>query len=306
MFQLAIHAFEPFKLYEFLGATMFLTTGKTTYPDLERLSADQMERRLNSRSLGLLEAAREKIPLGVINVDDDEPVSIDEKARVQFIHQTVKEFMMTGEGYLVIREGVAEYLQHSGIVLLFQYLMGILVHFVPDQADFDASQFLICNFTRYAQRCELREHQRAADYLSPTLSRITEQERHNFLTRVIDEAWPPKCANLLSYLRGQPGIQLLLFYILCGLPDSVRSQAETITTELTNEEIAHLFSAATELDSVRGEEFKSYSMKEVLLSCELQTRLDRRDLRTAERAPDACFNDFSHEKDAKAGDIHVV
>ena len=81
MFQIAIYARTPFGLYEFLAATLFLTTQKGTYPELQRLSLDQMHRRLNSRSAGLLEAATSK---------------------VQFIHQTVKEFMSTRIGILAM------------------------------------------------------------------------------------------------------------------------------------------------------------------------------------------------------------
>ena len=56
MFQIAIYARQSFSIYLFLAATLFLTTGRRTYPDLQRLSLDQMERRLNSRSAEMLDA----------------------------------------------------------------------------------------------------------------------------------------------------------------------------------------------------------------------------------------------------------
>ena len=59
MFQIATCARDPFSLYEFLAATHFLTTGRGTYPDLGRLSDEQLERRLNSRSAGLLEVPKD-------------------------------------------------------------------------------------------------------------------------------------------------------------------------------------------------------------------------------------------------------
>jgi hypothetical protein len=55
MFQVASHATAQFLLYPFLAAFFFLTTGKALSSDLERLSVDQMVRRLNSPSFGLLE-----------------------------------------------------------------------------------------------------------------------------------------------------------------------------------------------------------------------------------------------------------
>ena len=56
MFQIVKCCREPFSLYQLLGATLFLTTGRGTYPELQRLSWDQTEGRLYSRSAGLLDA----------------------------------------------------------------------------------------------------------------------------------------------------------------------------------------------------------------------------------------------------------
>ena len=58
MFQIVKCCRKPFSLYELLSASLFLTTGKGTYPELQRLSDDQMERCLYSRSSGLLDAPK--------------------------------------------------------------------------------------------------------------------------------------------------------------------------------------------------------------------------------------------------------
>ena len=56
MFEIVKCCREPFSMYQLLGATLFLTTERGTYPELQRLSSDQMEHRLYSRSAGLLDA----------------------------------------------------------------------------------------------------------------------------------------------------------------------------------------------------------------------------------------------------------
>ena len=83
LFQIVLHARVPFQLAGLLAATLFLTTQKETYHELpKRLSLDQMQRRLNSRSAGLLE---------VIGLASGSQRKQDfRQLDVQFIHQTVK------------------------------------------------------------------------------------------------------------------------------------------------------------------------------------------------------------------------
>jgi hypothetical protein len=107
MFQIATYALTPLSLYDLWAVALFITTGKEPYPNFERLSEDQMERRLYSRSAGLLEAT------GGYSAYD---------RPVQFIRQTVKEFVLTGEGSEVIQEAIADKHQESGYSLIFRYL----------------------------------------------------------------------------------------------------------------------------------------------------------------------------------------
>ena len=58
MFQIVKYCLKPFSLYDLLGASLYITTGIRTYPELQRLSDDQMERRLYSRSAGLLDTPK--------------------------------------------------------------------------------------------------------------------------------------------------------------------------------------------------------------------------------------------------------
>jgi hypothetical protein len=106
MFQIASHTIQPIVLYDFIAASMYLTTGDRAIRDIGQLSLDQMRRRLNSRSCGLLEVTR--IDSGFLGP-------------VQFIHQTVKEFMGTEVGAAAIREGLSRSLQEDGHALIRRY-----------------------------------------------------------------------------------------------------------------------------------------------------------------------------------------
>ena len=83
MFQIAIHSLRPFEMKDFLAVALLITTSCS---ETQELSVDQIKRRLNSPSAGLLERSS----YGV----------------VQFIHQTVKDFMVTGRGRKLICESV--------------------------------------------------------------------------------------------------------------------------------------------------------------------------------------------------------
>jgi hypothetical protein len=104
MFQIASHAHLS---GYFIAASMYLTTGDRAIQDIDQLSLDQMLRRLNSRSCGLLEVAR--IDSGFLGP-------------VQFIHQTMKEFLRTEVGAAAIREGLRRSLQEDGHALILRYI----------------------------------------------------------------------------------------------------------------------------------------------------------------------------------------
>jgi hypothetical protein len=121
------------------------------------------------------------------------------------------------------------------------------------------------NFVQYAQSYEQGEHQRALDRFEPALSWLCEQQRHELLTRIIDNSWAPEWANWVGSLRDRLAIQLLHFYVLCGLIDSFHHQASSITSELTEEESCRLLSCATFLDAGRHDRVNATLMKEELL-----------------------------------------
>ena len=105
MFRIVLSSLVPLKLATLLEAAVFLTAGnrlRFDFAQVQKLSKDQMHRRLYSRSGGLLE---------------------DSADRVQFMHQTVKEYMIVGDGAFVISQGNQPDLRQSGNVMIVRYLL---------------------------------------------------------------------------------------------------------------------------------------------------------------------------------------
>lgn len=231
MFQIAAYAHEPFLLNEFLAAALFLTTGKDSYPDIQRLSEEQMERRLNSRSAGLLEVPRART------------------GPVQFIHQTVKEFMITGSGGSVIREGLSDRELESGISLIFRYILKLIECFTSRALDLDAQRFVIENFMYYAFALEWTEKRCIADSFEPKTLRLSEQLQHDILTQILDAFYEKhvdcRSTNMLSSMRQHSGIKFSLFYLLCNLPLSLKKSLSTHKSSMKKEEYYCLLQAVT-------------------------------------------------------------
>ena len=235
MFQVAICAREPFYIYEFLTATHFLATGRGTYPDLQRLSSEQLERRLNSRSAGLLEVSRKG------------------EGPVQFIHQTVKEFVTAGDGKLVIREGLSDRRLESGFSLIFRYILKLLENFTADALDLDAQIFVTNNFVYYANILEESEKECVADSFEPSILllplRLQRSIHRQILLRFYESRpdtafgalmWGPHCR------KGR--MRLCLFYLLCNLTLSLKKSLATRKAEMTWDECCILLRAVLEVE----------------------------------------------------------
>ncbi|KAL2044714.1 hypothetical protein N7G274_002488 [Stereocaulon virgatum] len=102
MFKIAVCAKHPLPLMHFLAVASFSTTGKHT--DLQGLPMDQMKRRLNGRSAGLLDTT-------------------GFEREVQFIHQTVKDFMTNGSGFTVACECLGDKSHDNGHLLILRYIL---------------------------------------------------------------------------------------------------------------------------------------------------------------------------------------
>lgn len=236
MFQIASCAFEPFVLHEFLASALFLT-GNDYYPEIQRLSEEQMERRLNSRSAGLLEVAKSGTGL------------------VQFIHQTVKEFMITGMGGSVIREGLSDKHLESGFGLIFRYILKLFDCFTSRALDFDAQRFVIRNFRTYAYALERSEEWCIAYSFELSILRLSEKLQHDILTRILDGLFQSRhfkykltgldhpLSNTYINIQ-QKGMKFCLFYLICDLPLSLKKSLSTHKSSMNTEEYWTLLQAA--------------------------------------------------------------
>lgn len=227
MFQIAMCSREPFCLYDFLSAALFLSTGRKSY-ELERLYANQLESRLYSRSAGLLEAPTPYSELSVAR----------SKIRtVQFIHQTVKEFMIVGEGSNVIREGIEASSQESGYVLIFRYILHLLNNYTSDYVGAGALKFVRRNFLYYARISELQEKRCVAKDFESSICLLSERAQNEILTLILDFHQAKKRWSAVVHgLRDRPRVRLLFFYVLCGLRLSLCEKLPSHKADLVEED----------------------------------------------------------------------
>lgn len=232
MFQIAICACKPFLLDEFLAATRFLMNGRDSSPELQRLSEEQSVRRLNSRSFGLLEVPRER------------------NGRVQFIHQTVKDFMTARDGKLVIREGLSDRHLESGFGLIFRYILKLFENFTADALDLDAQRFVTENFVYYANILEESDETCVADSFEPTILPFHTNLQYSILKNILLRDYDNTCFKALtwdSYCR-KSHLRFCLFYLLCNLPLSLKKSLATRKALMTWEECSILLEAALMLN----------------------------------------------------------
>ena len=116
MFRIASSAVKPIPLRHLMMATLLLAGEQHSVAEVDEMSRESTQRRLNSRSCGLLEVATD---LTLTESDSDEGSDGD---RVQFIHQTVKEFMISHEGAAAIKEGIT-LADEDGCSLIFRYIL---------------------------------------------------------------------------------------------------------------------------------------------------------------------------------------
>ena len=226
MFQIVKCCREPFSMYQLLGATLFLMTGKGTYPELQRLSWDQMERRLYSRSAGLLDA----------------PSRCMDDAYVQFIHQTVKEYMTTGEGSTIILQDIGDEPQESGDMFILRYLVYLLTTFHDDNRDMDAEEFATRRFAHHARKVEQYESQSASKVLESAISRLTKFRQCAILVNMIDPVGVFPEPDELYCIRDRPQALLLVLYTDSDLCRSFAESLQIYKDDITQEDRVHLLS----------------------------------------------------------------
>ena len=175
VFQIALFAQEPFILYNMLAAARYLTVRRPVDGDLGSLSDEQMENRLNRISSGLLEA---------INTNRYRPRTAT-ISKVQFIHQTAKEFMVTENGGRLIRETIGDKPVESGTILIFRYIVAQIGFIQGGSRCHDSHKFALDNFYNYAQAVELDEDICAATYIESSVESTQCPDKRNILSRIL-------------------------------------------------------------------------------------------------------------------------
>ena len=226
IFQMIIESRRTFPLRELIGASIFHAGKNTAEPcqnSNESMDDDQRLRRLNSRSAGLLESQRRS-------------------GEVQFLHQTVKEYMRSENGRDLLREGILLEDQEDGVVLTFRYII--------KQLEF-ASKWSIDHFKVYAQALEKKDKP-AAKWMDPTAKILCKDPET--LRKAVQyntgPYWDAGAEVAGTWLNSEANVHmphtayLVLFYICCDLPLSVDWHMERYRHEIDTKSAGTLFEAA--------------------------------------------------------------
>jgi hypothetical protein len=239
MFQLVIHARSPFRVNQFLIAVLLSTT--RDLEECERIKQkpfseiqphlDSVRRKLNSRCSGLLEL----VP------------GVDNMPIVQFIHQTVKEFMIRGKGTTSMYEDPSCVPQEDGHSFILRYLDWFQksAPSTEDPAGFDD------DFLFHAQQAELVtklptvkyfktvSHREiggslktllsafeVTDYLPPWNQCTSEPLKHARQQANVEQ----NSKDVFGYLYNNQhlGLALVTFCIKYHLPASVKEKLESV------------------------------------------------------------------------------
>ena len=246
MFQIALYAQEPFTLYNMLAAARCLTIRRPVDIDLGSLSDEQMENRLNCISSGLLEATMSA-------------TSYNQRAAgimtVQFIHQTVKEFMITENGGKLIRENVGDNPVESGNILIFRYIVTQIGFIRGGIVSHGSQKFAFDNFYNYAQAIEISEDICAATYIETSVESKQDFEVENILSQILLHNYEANWGGTFQDYHSDSTIQKLLFYTICDLPLSLMRTLRSYGA-LCEREISLLLLKAALFKFPRSEETK--------------------------------------------------
>ena len=295
IFQIALFAQEPFTLYNMLAAARYLTIRRPVVGDLGSLSYEQMENRLNRISSGLLEAT---------NTSRSADRRTAHIMNVQFIHQTVKEFMVTENGGRLIRENIGDNPVESGNILIFRYIVA-QIGFIREGLRCRGSQkFALDNFYNYAQAVELNENICAATYIESFIDNTQDIEEENVLRRILRHDYAIGWDVIFTDYHNDSMIQKLLFYTLCDLPLSLMRELDSYGDSVGEREISLLLLKAAIFKLLRGEETRSGEAEPrqpsprtigILLDWGLRNNLTQDDLANLENLMDIWALDDYHQ-----------
>ena len=227
MFQIALSAINPIPFEYFLRAATFLSSGWSAVKDIERMTETQRERRLNSRSAGLLERYGAEYEKGPYNRT---------ASCVQFIHQSVKEFANTEIGQRIIEEKVERHIREDGTVLIFQYLSEDLLDTDPNGYGWTMENLSLYGLKLESQGIPVG-HWFEGSPMSLCVGRLTE-------ILGVSDAGSPEVFVELTVELDRNHTDVGIFYLLSGFHMSVKSYLQRYGNELNSKESMALFEAA--------------------------------------------------------------
>ena len=256
LFQIVRSAKQAISPYELLNMSFYFTSGTQAYPDIASHSQEQLEARLQIRSGGLLEIMKptrrqsRRRPLGVLSGRRRR------QGCIQFMHQTVKEYMMTGEGSSVLEANVEEAFRVEGAILLFKYVTGLLLHLSEqkidlnllerhmykdsrsqdldddeDDSDFELLDFTFGSFYHFASEIENGKICTASDILQPNLSQLDDDNHRRIVLRllrlIVDESNPV----YVTCSKCQRSTSCLLIYLTFGYERSFEKVLQSLSSQ---------------------------------------------------------------------------
>ena len=248
MFRIAAGFGGSLSLTDFIGATLFLTMGSSAAGIVETLSSDQMERRLYARSTGLLETVW--IP------------SRGEEI-VQFIHQTVKDFVTDGKGHWIIIENIPNTLQRSSCELMLHYMT--YVNLFAQSAWHRVSRQHQLSFRSYSRNLEYGENRCFREFLEPLILSLDAQVRSNFIEVLLLEIFERlDWEHLVMGQLHRPKFQLLQCYILSNFLLSATEALASLKDDMDELDVcavAECTMISTRRSSASDEEIQSINSR---------------------------------------------
>ena len=206
MFRMASSALLPIPLQEFIKATMFLASGVSQIGKHNRTSRKHMQRRLRGRSGGLLE--------------ERSPESGNGVGRVQFIHQTVKEYVATEAGAAAIKGNDCPTADENGVLLIFRYMLERLMYdsqLTLTERDKESSHWARLQFADYATELE-NFGKPAATWIESRISIFKDDKLPTILLET-HKGYPDRTLN---FQGEKPYVTWLIVYVIFGLHISLQ------------------------------------------------------------------------------------
>jgi ankyrin repeat protein len=212
MFQVALCCRSPYPLVAFINTTSLLVSGiiQENLPlDSQRrpIPTDDMRRQLSARCGGLLET-----------VTGAQHNRTAQKDVVQFIHQTAKEFTQKGEIRAALSEGLSNFPDENGHVLLLRYCVKVV------RQDLDLR---IPDFLFHARNAEKATRQSQANEINMLIDSGGSQALSN-VGRLLTEMDIPKSFNAIREGVRDPKMILLLIAAYGGLKYYLRYEISEV------------------------------------------------------------------------------